>query len=134
MSASGSKRLLCAAAVVLTVVSLSGAAVWQLHPRRAPSALQSTHISHHELKKFAKATIDVKRVTRKATVSWRAARSLRDMQAVAYKARQREMQALRAHGMTVRKYKAIAKAARADPRTRAEIMAYIEEYSNRRIE
>lgn len=134
MSTSGSKRIRYAAAVVLTVASLSGAAAWQLHHRQVPAATQPAHISNHALKKFAKASIDVRRVARKATASWRAAKSLREMKAVAHKAQLKETQAVRADGLTVRKFKAIAKTASADPRTRAKIMAYIKEYLNRRIE
>lgn len=118
-----------AAAVLLTLASLSGGTVWAQQPPQAPAA-RPAHFSPHDLKTFAKAAVDVRRVARKAKASWQAAKTKQDKQAVAQTARRREVQAVKAHGMTVRKYEAIVMAARTDAGTRAKIMSYIRQYSS----
>lgn len=136
MPASSSQKLRHTSAVALTLMlaSLFGGTVWAQQAPQPPQAVQAAGFSPHDLKSFAKAAVDVHRVARKAEASWKAAKTKQDKQAVAQSARRREIQAVKAHGMTVRKYKAIAMAARSDPRTRAKIMAYIKQYSNQGTE
>lgn len=133
MSASSSKwlRYAGAFALALTLTSLSAGTVWaQNQPHlQVPQTPQPPHFSPHDLKSFARAAIDVQRVARKYRTSWQAAKTPHDKLAVAQKAQQQEIQAVKANGITVRKYRAIAIAARTDAQTRAKIMAYIQQYS-----
>lgn len=130
MPAFSPRKLAYASAVALTIASLTGATAWAQQPLQAPQASQPAHFSRQDLKNFAKAAVDVRRVDRQAKASWQAAKTKQDKQAVAQKAQRREIEAVKAHGITVRKYKAIVMAARTDPKTRAQIMAYIKQYSN----
>lgn len=121
-------------AVLVTLASLSGGTVWAQQPRQAPQATQPAHFSSHDLKSFAKAAVDVRRVAQKAKASWRAAKTKHDKRAVARAAQRQEVQAIKAHGMTVRKYEAIVMAVRTDAGTRTKVMSYINQYSKQRVE
>lgn len=137
MPASSSQWLRHAGAVALTLASLSGGTVWaqqQQQPPQAPQTPQRAQYSPQDLKTFAKAAIDVQRVARKANMSLQAAKTPQDKQAVAQQARQQQIQAVKARGMTVQKFNEISTAAKTDPQTRSKIMAYIEQYSNQRTE
>jgi len=134
MPAINSRKLRYASAVALTIASLTGATAWAQQRPQAPQASQPAHFSSQDLKNFAKAALDVRRVAEKARASWQAAKTKQDKQAVAQTAQRHEIEAVKAHGITVRKYKAIVMAARTDPKTRAQVMAYIKQYSGQGTE
>lgn len=121
--------------VTALALALLAAASWaQQKPALAASpAAQSGQFSDQELRSFAKAAVQLHRIGEKTRASLESTKTVDEKQAIAKDLAKQQVQAVKASGLTVRRYNAIANAARVNPKLRAKVNQLLKEYAPRGV-
>ena len=114
--------------VIVLALALSAGLVsaQQRSPAAAP-AIKAAHFSDQQLRSFAQAALQVRQIAMKARASLQAAKTPKARKDLINSAETRQIQAVKANGLTVSQYDAISLAARQDAKMRMKIGKYVKQ-------